>query len=132
MAVTILSEEWAAALSEAMNSDEGIKAAIKGQDALMHLSIPDAPTENNAYFFLIENDEVSVVIGDPDYDPDVEGSMSYPDLVEMYKGNLAAQTAMMTGKMKAQGNLAKIMPLGAAFAGIPAMCEAIGTEYPET
>ena len=50
--------------------------------------------------------------------PDVTITQDYPTAVAIAKGELNAQNAFMTGKLKVTGNMAKLMQHQGAFAGL--------------
>jgi putative sterol carrier protein len=78
---------------------------------LMQFVITGAPDGDVHYFqkwekgHLIENQ-----LGDAQ-EPEVTMTTSYPDTVAIAKGEVNAQQAFMTGKVRATGNMAKLMSL---------------------
>lgn len=124
-----LSQEWADGLTEKLNADDGVQQTIEGQDVLTTTTVTGGPDGDVSYYLLIESGSATVGIGAPEYDPDVEGTIGWDDAVAMSKGELPPQTAMMTGRLKSQGNLSKIMPLAPAFEKLPVFEREIGTTY---
>ena len=127
--VKYLTDEWAKLLTDALNDNEQVRQGIAGKDLLSQMTVTGGPDGDVVYHVRIEDGAIEIALGAPDFDPDVEGTLSYDTAVKMDTGQLASQTAIMTGKMKAQGNLAKIMPLGPVFELIPQVNQQVGVEF---
>ena len=108
MAVTFLSEDWASAVSDAINSHEGFKGAIGSNDLSLQFNVSDAPDGDVSYYLKAEGGDATFALGAAD-SPDVTVNWSYDTASSIHKGDMNVQTAFMTGKLKVSGNLAKLM-----------------------
>ena len=108
MAVKFLSEEWAQAVTEALNSHDGFKSAIGNADLSLQFNVTDGPDGDVAYYLKASGGQAEVALGTLD-DPDVTVGQSYDTAAAISRGELNTQTAFMTGKLKVSGNMAKLM-----------------------
>jgi putative sterol carrier protein len=108
MAVKFLSEEWAQAVTRALNSHEGFKSAITGVDLAIQFNVTDAPAGDVPYYFKAAGGSVAIALGETE-SPDITVTNDYETAVAISKGELNTQAAFMSGKLKAAGNLAKLM-----------------------
>jgi putative sterol carrier protein len=112
-----LSDEWASQASEALNSNDAFKGAISGVTLSVQQNVTGGPDGDKSYYMNIDNGEAKMAIGDA-ATPDVTISQDYETAVAIAKGELNAQNAFMTGKLKVTGNMAKLMQHQGAFAGL--------------
>jgi putative sterol carrier protein len=103
-----LSEEWARDVTTALNSHGGFKNAIGAAELGIQFQVEDAPEGDVNYYLKSSGGTSNMAIGTLD-DPDVTVKQSYDTASAISKGELNAQTAFMTGKLKVSGNLAKLM-----------------------
>jgi len=103
-----LSEEWARDVTTALNSHGGFKNAIGAAEVGIQFQVEDAPEGDVNYYLKSSGGTSNMAIGTLD-DPDVTLKQSYDTASAISKGELNAQTAFMTGKLKVSGNLAKLM-----------------------
>ena len=103
-----LSEEWARDVTTALNSHGGFKNAIGAAEVGIQFQVEDAPEGDVNYYLKSSGGTSNMAIGTLD-DPDVTVKQSYDTASAISKGELNAQTAFMTGKLKVSGNLAKLM-----------------------
>ncbi len=103
-----LTEDWAQDITNALNSDEAFKNAIGGADLAIQFETEGGPDGDVDYYMRSSGGATNVAIGTLE-DADVTVKGSYETLVSISKGELNAQTAFMTGKLKVSGNLAKLM-----------------------
>ena len=108
MAVQFLSEEWAAAYSEALASHDGFQGAIASANLGLQFNVSDAPSGPVGYYISISNGSASVALGELDA-ADATIASDYDTAAGISKGDLNTQTAFMTGKIKVTGNLAVLM-----------------------
>ena len=108
MAVTFLSEDWASAVSDAINSHEGFKGAIGSNDLSLQFNVSDAPDGDVSYYLKAEGGDATFALGTAE-SPDVTVNWTYDTASSIHKGDMNVQTAFMTGKLKVSGNLAKLM-----------------------
>lgn len=129
MAIKFLSDEWAAALTKALNDSEEFREAAAGQIALMQMTVTGAPDGDVSYFMSFDEGEVEIALGRAPDTPDLEASINYDNAVAMSKGELGGQQAAMTGKMQTSGNMTKIMGLSKALGLLPSVEQGLGVEY---
>jgi putative sterol carrier protein len=113
MAIQFLTDDWATAVTDAANADEKFRAAAKGHDVVLRVSVSQSPASDD-YYMHFSDGSLIVGIGSPPRTPDVEAELSYETNVELSRGALNGQTAAMTGQMKAVGNMMKMMSIGKA------------------
>ena len=112
-----LSQEWAQAASDALNSNEQFTNAIKGVTLTVQQNVSGAPEGDTGYYMQIQDGNAAMNIGQAE-NADVTISQDYDTAVAIAKGELNAQNAFMTGKIKVTGNMAKLMQHQGAFAGL--------------
>jgi putative sterol carrier protein len=109
MAVKYLTEEWIAALNEALNAHDGFKGAASGVSLAFQFNVTDVPEGSvDQYYLKIDGGEAAAGSGEVG-DSDVGITSNYDTSAAIAKGELNTQTAFMTGKLKVTGNLAKLM-----------------------
>ena len=125
MAVQFQSEEWAKEVTNALQSNETVTAAAKGQTVAIAFVTTDAPGGGEVKTFLKISEGVPEVgLGDVD-GPEATINQTYETAVAIDKGELNSQNAFMQGKLKITGNVMKLMQMqgfiqavGPATAGI--------------
>ena len=128
MALRFLSEEWAKAAQDALNSDPGFKNAIGNAELTLQFNVSDTPDGDLAYYLHAGGGTVDLSMGTVD-SADVTVGQQYDTAVAISKGDLNTQTAFMTGKLKVSGNLAKLMMHQAAIAQWQSAVKDIEVEY---
>ena len=126
MAIKFLSEEWAKAVTEAVNSND----AFKQQAQCKTVKIQQVVTtpEETKYFFKLEDGQAEVSVGEL---PDAEATLTqdYDTAVALAKNELNATAAYMSGKLKIQGDLMKLMQLQGMFNTLPQAIKELDVEY---
>ena len=129
MAVKYLSEEWATAMTDAINSSDDFKSAATGQSAKLQQVVTDTPeSEETKYYFSLEGGSATVGLGE------LEGaeatiSQNYETAVALDKGELNPQQAFMQGKIKVTGNMMKLMQLQGVINALPKAASGVEREY---
>ncbi|MFQ5967548.1 MAG: SCP2 sterol-binding domain-containing protein [Acidimicrobiia bacterium] len=108
MGVQFLSEGWTEAVTTALNSHEGFKGAVADVDLTIQFTVSDAPDGDVHYHFQASGGNASVELGEVE-DSDVQIANDYETAVAITKGELNTESAFFSGKLKATGNLAKLM-----------------------
>ena len=108
MGVQFLSDEWATAVQAAVNSSDSFRSAVANAALKLQFNISDAPGGEISYYLAAADGEAEVSLGQVD-EPDVTVGESYETAIGISKGDLNVQTAFMSGKLKVEGNLAKLM-----------------------
>lgn len=129
MAVKFLSEEWAQAMSEALNSSDDFKKAAANQQAKLQQVVTDAPDGSDIkYYFKLENGSAEVALGEL-VDSEATITQNYETAAAINKQELNAQNAFMTGKLKIQGNMMKLMQLQGVVNTMPKAVSGVEVEY---
>lgn len=108
MAVQFLSEDWAKAVTDALNGHPGFKSAMGSSDLAIQFNTTEAPQGDIAYHLTTTAGTAKLELGELP-DPDVTINQNYETATAISRGDLNTQTAFMTGKIKVSGNLAKLM-----------------------
>jgi putative sterol carrier protein len=126
VAVKFLSEEWAKAVTEAVNSNDAFKQQAQGKTVKVQQVV--TTPEETRYFFKLEDGQAEVVVGEL---PDAEATLTqdYDTAVALSKNELNATAAYMSGKLKIQGDLMKLMQLQGLFNTLPQAIKDIDVEY---
>lgn len=102
-----LTQEWL---------DEGFKLAQNqperpGATAKLQYKVTGGPDGDVAYYWILEDGRpIEMKLGDLP-DAEVVMTLSYADSTAVQKGELDANAAFMQGRMKVEGNMAKLMQL---------------------
>ena len=129
MAVKYLTDEWASAVTQALNSSDDFKTAASNQSVKLQQVVTDTPDGGEAkYFFKIDGGQAEVGLGDL---PEAEATLTqnYETSVAILKEELNAQNAFMQGKLKIQGNMMKLMQLQGVFNAMPKATSDVEVEY---
>ncbi len=108
MAVKFLTEEWATAVTDALNTHPGFKSAMGSAELAIQFRTTDAPEGDIDYYMTTSQGTAHLSMGTLE-DPDVTIVQNYETATAISQGELNTQTAFMTGKIKVSGNLAKLM-----------------------
>ena len=127
MAVKFLSQEWADALKEALNSNDAFRQAAAGQKATIQQVINSADGETH-YWITIADGAIDMGLGDA-AGVDATITQSYETAVALAKSELSAVTAFMTGKIKIAGNMGLLLGLQGALTQLPAAMASIAVDY---
>lgn len=127
MGVKFLSEEWAGAMTEKLNASEQFKQAAGSQAAKLQqvVSTPDGEVK---YYFKLEGGAAEVALGELD-GAEATISQDYDTAVALSKNELTGTAAYMSGKIKVQGDLMKLMQLQGIFNTLPAIAAEVDVEY---
>ncbi len=122
-----LSEEWAQATTEALNASEAFKTAAGSQSAKLQ-QVVDTPEGEVKYYFKLEDGQAEVALGEIE-GPDATISQDYETAVALSKNELTGTAAYMSGKIKVQGDLMKMMQLQGVFNTLPQVVQEMDVEY---
>lgn len=128
MAVKFLSEEWASAMTEALNSSDEFKQAASGQSVKLQQVVTDAPDGETKYYFTLDGGSANVSLGELD-DAEATLTQNYDTAVAITKQELNPQNAFMQGKLKISGNMMKLMQLQGVFNAMPKAAAGVDVEY---
>ena len=126
MAVKFLSEEWASAVTDALNSNEAFQQQAQGKTVKVQQVV--TTPEESKYYFRLEDGKADVAVGEL---PDAEATLTqdYDTAVALARNELNATAAYMSGKLKIQGDLMKLMQLQSLFSTLPQAIRDIDVEY---
>jgi putative sterol carrier protein len=125
--VKFLTEEWAQAVTEALNTNDAWKQAAAGKTVKIQ-NMVDTPEGEKKYYLDLQDGSSTVAIGDL---ADAEATLSsdYDTAAAMSRNELNATAAYMSGKLKIQGDLMKLMQLQGLFNTLPQAIKTIDVEY---
>jgi putative sterol carrier protein len=126
--VPFLSDEWAKAMTEALNSNDAFKSAAANQSAKIN-QVVTTPEGEKKYYFKLEGGQAEVSTGElPDADATL--SQDYDTAVALAKNELNGTAAYMSGKLKlVQGDLMKLMQLQGIFNTLPQAVQTVDVDY---
>lgn len=102
-----LTQEWMDAQKE-LAADQPERP---GASARMQYVVTGGPDGDIRFYWVLENGRlVENALGTLD-DPELTLTQSYEDALKVQKGELDAQAAFMQGRVKVEGNMAKLMAL---------------------
>jgi len=111
MAVKFLSEDWATEVTQTLRAHEQFKASA---DMSVQFVVGDAPDGEVKFYLDATGDEPVQALGELD-NADVTITSNYETTSAIFSGELNTQMAFMTGKIKVNGNMAKLMTQQAAL-----------------
>jgi putative sterol carrier protein len=126
VAVKFLSEEWAKAVTGALNSNDAFKQQAAGKTVKLQQVV--TTPEETRYYFKLEDGTAEVALGEI---PDAEATLTqdYDTAAALARNELNATAAYMSGKLKIQGDLMKLMQLQGLFNTMPQAVKDVDTEY---
>jgi putative sterol carrier protein len=126
VAIKFLTEEWAKAVTEAVNSNDAFKQQAQGKTVKIQQVV--TTPEETKYFFKLEDGRAEVSVGEL---PDAEATLTqdYDTAVALSRNELNATAAYMSGKLKIQGDLMKLMQLQGLFSTLPQAIKELDVEY---
>ena len=127
MGVKYLSDEWAKSVTEAVNSSDAFKQQAAGKNVKLQYVI-SAPEGEIKYFTELKDGQATVEIGEID-GPEATLSSDYETSAALFKNELNATAAYMSGKLKIQGDLMKLMQLQGLFNAMPEAVKGVDVEY---
>jgi putative sterol carrier protein len=128
VAVKFLSEEWAQAITDALNSSEAFQKAATGQQAKIQQVVTDSPDGEVKYYFKLESGSADVALGEL-ADAEATISQNYDTAAAINRSELNAQNAFMQGKLKISGNMMKLMQLQGVINAMPQAVSDVEVNY---
>lgn len=123
-----LTADWAQEVTDALNQHEGFNNAIGSSELKFQFVTEDGPDGEIDYYLSAANGSATMALGEID-SPDVTVKQSYDTATAISKGEMSAQTAFMTGKVKVSGNLAKLMQHQSVLSQWSAAVSSLDVEY---
>ena len=129
MSVKFLTDEWADQVKSALNSSEGFQRAAGSQSAKIQQVITGTPDgDEKRYWFKLEGGQADLGLGDIE-GPDATITQDYDTAVALSKNELTGTAAYMSGKLRVQGDLMKLMQLQGPLGQIPQALTNVDVEY---
>jgi putative sterol carrier protein len=128
MGVKFLSDEWARAVEDALNTNEAFKKSAGTQTAKVQ-QVVTGPDGEKKYWFKLDSGNVSLGTGDLGDSPDATITQDYDTAVALAKNELTGTAAYMSGKLKVQGDLMKLMQLQGTLSQLPQALKDLEVEY---
>jgi putative sterol carrier protein len=128
MGVQFLSDEWASAVQDALNTNDAFKSAAGSLAARIQQVVTTDDGEKR-YWFVISNGEASLGTGDIEGTPDATITQDYATAEALSKNELTGVAAYMSGKLRVQGDMMKLMQLQGPLAQMPAALAGIDVDY---
>jgi len=127
VSIRFLSEEWAQAVMDAVNSDPTFAAAAGTAHARIQQVIKTADGEVH-YWTTLEDARLRLAVGDLD-NIDATITQSYETAVGLAKREINPVTAFMMGKIKVDGNMGMLMGLTGVLGKLADAMAALDVEY---
>ena len=129
MGVKFLTAEWAEAATEALSDHGRFASAIEGVNLALQFEVAGCPANaETSYHVKVANGSAAIRMGRA-RKADISVSTDYPVAVAISKGELNVQTAFFAGKLRVNGNLAKLMLHQAALGPLAAAVSTLDVEY---
>ncbi|MDP9222602.1 MAG: SCP2 sterol-binding domain-containing protein [Actinomycetota bacterium] len=129
MAVKFLSEEWAQAVTGALNSSEDFRSAAASHQVKLQQIVTDTPDGGEGkYYFSLDGGSAQLAIGEIT-GAEATLTQDYQTAVAISRQELNPQNAFMQGKLKIQGNMMKLMQLQAVLNAMPGALSEVEVEY---
>ncbi len=128
VAVKFLSEEWAQAVQDALNSSDSFKSAAGSQSAKVQ-QVVNTDEGEKKYWFKLEGGQASLGIGDSPEPVDATITQDKATAEALAKNELTGTAAYMSGKLRVSGDLMKLMQLQGALGQMPGALKDVEVEY---
>jgi putative sterol carrier protein len=127
MAVKYLSEDWAKEVTQALNANDAFQQQAGGKTVKLQ-QVVQGPDGETKYYFKLDSGTVEVAIGEL---ADAEATLTsdYDTSAQLSRAEVNATAAYMSGKLKIQGDLMKLMQLQGLFNAMPAAVKDVDVEY---
>jgi putative sterol carrier protein len=126
--VKFLTEEWAQAVQDALNSSDAFKNAAGSQSAKVQQVVTTEEGEKK-YWFKLDGGQVALGIGDSPEPVDATITQDKATAEALAKNELTGTAAYMSGKLRVSGDLMKLMQLQGALGQMPSALKDVDVEY---
>lgn len=128
MAVKFLSQEWADAMTQAVNSSDVFVAAARGRQARVQQVVAETPEGETRYYFTLENGTALIGLGEVE-NADATVNQDYDTAVAISKREMHPQQAFMQGKVRISGNLMKLLQLQGVLSAFGDAVSGVDVDY---
>jgi putative sterol carrier protein len=125
--IKFLSEEWVKAVTDAVNASAEFKQAAAGKSVRVQ-NVVTTPEGEIKYWFTVQDGQTEMGLGETS-DAEATLASDYDTAAALTKGELNATSAYMSGKLKIQGDLMKLMGLQGVFNALPQVFKQLDVEY---
>jgi putative sterol carrier protein len=125
--VKFLSDEWATAVTDALNANEQFRQAAGSHTAKIQnvVTTPDGETK---YYFLLQDGKAEVSLGEID-GAEATISQDYETAGALMRNELSATAAYMSGRIRINGDLMRLMQLQGVIGTLPQAVKDLDVEY---
>ena len=131
MAVRFLSQEWAEAVTRALNSSEEFTGAAARHNTTVQQVVTGTPAGEKKYYFAIADGVARLGIGEIS-GADATITQTYDTAVAISKRELHPQQAFMQGKLRVHGNLMQLLQLQPVLSALGHAVSTLDVEYEPT
>ena len=128
MAVKFLSEDWLNAANETLAGDGDYQAATASTDITLQFVVNDTPDGDVEYSVTMAGGSTAFAGGTLE-GADATIRNDYQTAKAISSGDLNTQAAFISGKLKVEGNLAKIMMNQSALTALANALSGLDIEY---
>jgi putative sterol carrier protein len=128
VSIPFLSDEWAAAVMDAVNAGQDFSQAAGTQSARIQQVITRDGDEPAHYWTIVHDGKIELGTGDID-NVDATITQSYATAVALAKREINPVTAFMMGKIKVDGNMGMLMGLTGVLGKLADAMAALDVEY---
>jgi putative sterol carrier protein len=134
MAIKLISDEWIKEVSHQLNESKDYERAAKDWEGdFIFVLEPDESYQDPTYFFLSllhgKSPDAAMVASENERKADFKIRAPYGTWRKVIEGKLDPIQGLMTGKLKLQGNLMKVMRYPKAAKEIIACCSKVPTDF---
>lgn len=123
-----LSDEHFAAANAAFMTDSGLQRSLRGVTLGIVYFVSDAPGGDFLYHIRIADGAVTMAKGDL-AERDAEVRSSYETAAKMSRGEIANQTAVMTGKVRIKGGMMTLLKHQGVLNMVQAISSGLADSY---
>ena len=128
MSIRFLSEEWAAAVMDAVNGNDEFSQAAGTRRGADPASDHEPDGDVAHYWTVVADGQIELGLGDID-NPDATITQSYETAVALAKREANPVTSFMMGKIKIDGNMGMLMGLAGALGKLADGMSTLDVEY---
>jgi putative sterol carrier protein len=125
--VKFLSDEWATAVTDALNSNDQFKQAAGSHTAKIQ-NVVSTPEGETKYYFLLQDGKAEVSLGEID-GPEATITQDYDTAAALMRNELSATAAYMSGRIRINGDLMRLMQLQGVIGTLPQAVKDVDVEY---
>jgi putative sterol carrier protein len=129
MGIQFLSEEWAAAVTHALNADPDFCSEARKRRSTVAWHIADSPRGAVSYHLAIDKGSAQMRLGEPATPADLNLSASYADIVRLSTGELDGRRAFQSKRLRADARLIAVLKYLGVFHAINRVAGALDIEY---